>query len=64
MTILRTIVVTGGNLWAIAAQELGDATQASRIAAINGISDPFLVGTVTLTLPPPDASQSGGLPPT
>jgi nucleoid-associated protein YgaU len=64
MTILKTISGTGGNLWQIAAQYLGDATQASRIAALNGISDPMLVGQWTLTLPPIDSTQTGGLPPT
>lgn len=64
MSTLRTINVSGGNLWQIAARELGDATQASRIAALNGITDPFLTGQVTLLLPPVDATQTGGLPPT
>ena len=64
MSTLRTITVVGGNLWAIAAAELKDATQASRIAVLNGLSDPMLTGQVTLTLPPLDATQTGGLPPT
>lgn len=61
---VRTITVTGGNLWQIAAEQLGDATQASRIAVLNGITDPFLTGQVTLTLPPVDSSATGGLPST
>jgi nucleoid-associated protein YgaU len=64
MSVLRTITVSGGNLWAIAARELGDATQASRIASLNGLSDPMLTGQITLTLPPVNASLTGGLPPT
>jgi len=60
---LRTVNVSGGNLWAVAARELNDATQASRIAVLNGLTDPMLSGQVTLTLPPLDASQTGGLPP-
>lgn len=64
MSALRTIQVSGGNLWAIAARELGDATQASRIAVLNGLSDPMITGRVTLSLPPVDATQTGGLPPT
>ncbi len=64
MSNLRTINVSGGNLWSIAARELGDATQASRIATLNGLSDPFLTGQITLLLPPIDATQTGGLPPT
>lgn len=58
----RTITVVGGNLFDIAARELGDATQAVRIAQRNGLSDFFLSGTVTLDLPPVDASQTGGVP--
>jgi hypothetical protein len=63
MSVLKTITVVGGNLWQIAAAQLGDATQASRIAALNGLTDPFINGQVTLILPPIDASQTGGLPP-
>jgi nucleoid-associated protein YgaU len=59
--IPMTITVVGGNLWAIAAKYLGDATQASRIAALNGLSDPMLSGQITLTLPSVDATKSGGL---
>jgi hypothetical protein len=61
MTALRTITVVGGNLWAIAAREMNDAQQASRLATINGLTDPFLTGQVTLSIPPADATQSGGL---
>lgn len=63
MTALRKVSGSGGNLWALAARELDDATQASRIAALNGLSDPMLSGQWTLLMPPPDDSQSGGLPP-
>lgn len=64
MTVLRTVSGSGGNLWEIASRELGDATQASRIAVLNGLSDPFLTGQWTLTLPTVDATQTGGLLPT
>ena len=58
----RQITVAGGNLFAIAAQQLGDATQAPRIAALNGLSDFFLgAGVTTLLLPPIDANASGGV---
>jgi nucleoid-associated protein YgaU len=61
--VTQTITVIGGNLWAIAAQYLDDATQANRLAQLNGITDPFLNGgTVTLVIPDPDPTQSGGLP--
>ena len=58
----KTITVHNGNLFQIAAQQLGDATQAVRIAQRNGLTDFFLTGTVTLVLPPVDATQSGGVP--
>jgi hypothetical protein len=63
MGLSQTITVIGGNLWQIAAQYLGDATQAAQIAWLNGLSDPMLSGQVTLQLPPPNASSTGGLPP-
>jgi nucleoid-associated protein YgaU len=60
---MRTIQVVGENLWAIAARELGDATQASRIALLNGLADPFLPAGVLLTLklPEVDPNAGGGL---
>jgi hypothetical protein len=60
--MMKTITVIGGNLWQISARHLQDATQAWRIGAINGLSDPMIVGQVTLLIPDPDASQTGGLP--
>ncbi len=49
---MRTVTVAGGTLFRVAADELGDATQWVRIAQLNGLSDPMLVGVVTLKLPP------------
>ena len=63
MSTLRTVTVVGGNLWQVAAAELGDALQASRIAVINGLTDPMLSGQVTLLIPPVDTTDTGGLPP-
>ena len=59
---MRTILVTGTDLFTVATQELGDATQWFRIAALNGLTDPMLFGLVTLQIPDVDASQTGGLP--
>lgn len=56
----RTITVSGGNLFAIAAQYLGDATQWNRIAQLNGLTDPMLVGTVTLRLPAVSKTAGNG----
>jgi hypothetical protein len=58
---MRTITVAGGDLFRIAAQELGDATQWIRIAQLNGISDPMLEGVVTLTIPDVDPNAGGGI---
>jgi nucleoid-associated protein YgaU len=54
------ITVSSGNLFQIAAEFLNDATQWSRIAAINGLSDPVISGQITLTLPPPNPSGGNG----
>ncbi|KAA5611881.1 hypothetical protein [Rhodovastum atsumiense] len=60
----KVITVAGKTLWEIAADELGDATQAIRLAIQNGISDPWDESLRTLTIPDPDPSYSGGgLPP-
>jgi nucleoid-associated protein YgaU len=58
---MQVIVVSGGNLFQIAAQYLQDATQWIRIAQLNGISDPWLNGLQSLTLPDVDASAGGGV---
>lgn len=57
-----TVTVVGGNLFAVAATYLGDATQWIRIAQANDLSDPVLSGVVTLVLPPVDQSAAGGVP--
>jgi len=58
---MQIIMVTGGNLFQIAGQYLGDATQWVRIAQLNDITDPWLSGLVTLLLPDIDASAGGGV---
>lgn len=58
---MRTITVVGGNLFRIAAEQLGDATQWIRIAQLNGLLDPMLVGVVTLLIPDRDPSAGGGI---
>lgn len=60
---MRKITVTGGNLFRIAAEQLGSATQWIRIARLNALSDPQLNtvnGPVTLELPARDAEVSDG----
>ncbi len=58
---MRTLTIAGGNLFRIAAEQLGDATQWIRIAQLNDISDPMLTGLVTLNLPDPDQAAGGGI---
>jgi hypothetical protein len=58
---MQTITVAGGNLFQIAAGQLGDATQWVRIAQLNGISDPVLVGVVTLLIPVVNPQAGGGI---
>ncbi len=60
---MQTITVVGGNLFALAARFLGDATQWIRIAQLNGLSDPMLQGVVTLRIPDLDANATGGVAP-
>lgn len=58
---MQTITVAGGNLFQIAAAELGDATQWIRIAQLNAISDPMLAGVVTLLIPDLNRAAGGGI---
>ena len=57
-----TMTISGGNLMKIASQVYGDATQWNRIAAINGLFDFIVTGTVTLVIPAPNpAAGNGGI---
>lgn len=58
---MQTIQVAGGNLFRIAAQYLGDATQWIRIAQLNKLSDPMLSGTLTLQVPDANPNAGGGV---
>jgi len=58
---MQQVTVVGGNLFQLAARLLGDATQWLRIAQLNRLSDPVLVGVVTLDIPAPDNSAGGGI---
>ncbi|HQU04798.1 MAG TPA: hypothetical protein PLT25_08775 [Acidocella sp.] len=62
---MQTIQVNGGNLYQIAAQYLGDASQWIRIAIQNGLSDPFLSAStpITITIPDVNPQATGGVPP-
>lgn len=58
---MQTITVPGGNLFQIAAQMLGDATQWNRIAALNGLTDPMIYGLTNLLIPSQDSQAGGGI---
>jgi len=60
---MKAITAVGGDLFRIAAEELGDATQWVRIAQLNKISDPMLKGVVRLVIPPVNPAQGGGIAP-
>lgn len=57
----QTVTITNGNLFALAAQFYGDATQWPLIAKANGLIDPVVEGLTTLIIPPYDNQDTGGL---
>lgn len=57
----RVVTVAGGNLFALAAEYLNDATRWNDIAALNGLMDPFLNGLVTLKIPSGNRPGNGGV---
>lgn len=58
---MKTITVAGGNLFALALEHLGDATQWNRIAQANGLLDPMVTGTAALRIPADDKNAGGGV---
>lgn len=58
---MQTVVVAGGDLFHLALKYLGDSTQWSRIAQLNGLYDPLINGVVTLKIPDPDPTKTGGV---
>lgn len=58
---MKTLTVAGGDLYRIALDELGDATQWTRIATLNGLIDPVLTGIVTLKIPEINPDAGGGV---
>jgi hypothetical protein len=59
---MQIVTVIGGDLFHLAATYLGDATQATRIAQQNNLTDFLLAGQVTLTIPDVDPTATGGVP--
>jgi len=58
---MKLITIVGGNLFRVAAEQLGDATQWIRIAQLNGRTDPMLSGLVTLRIPNVNLNAGGGI---
>jgi nucleoid-associated protein YgaU len=55
----KQISVTGGNLFKIAVEQYGDAMGWVQIAQANGLTDPYLTGLVTLTIPDYNGNKTG-----
>lgn len=48
---VRSVTLSGGNLYKVASDQYGDASLWSSIASANGLTDPQLTGINTLTIP-------------
>jgi hypothetical protein len=59
---MKTIIVSATTLQRVAAEYLNDATQWVRIAQLNGLYNPIISGTVTLSLPTVDPTAPSGVP--
>jgi hypothetical protein len=59
--MIEKITIVSGNLFQVAAQYLGDATQWIRIAQLNRLSDPMIANATTLVLPSIDRTAGGGI---
>ena len=58
---MRDITIAGGNLFRLAMDQLGDATQWIRIAQLNDLADPWIDGLRVLRLPVTDPNAGGGV---
>jgi len=58
---MKRVIVATDNLFHVAAQQLGDATQWIRIAELNNLSDPVLTGVTQLLIPDVDRAAGGGI---
>jgi hypothetical protein len=59
----KTLTITGGTLFDVAAQQYGDFTAYWVLLQANGLTDPWLEGTNVLTIPDWSPALSGGVPP-
>jgi L-ascorbate metabolism protein UlaG (beta-lactamase superfamily) len=58
---MQVITVSSITLFDVALRYMGDATQWSQIASQNGLTDPWLNGLVTLTIPDNAAAVGRGI---
>lgn len=57
----KIVTTAGGSLFSIAAQQYGDATAWSKIAAANNTTDPQISGLATMKIPPAASGVVGGV---
>lgn len=62
-TDVQTIITIGGNLFEIAATQLGSALQWINIARANNLTDPMLTGQNEIVIPPFSSAFSDGIGP-
>ena len=60
---MQKFTTMGGNLFEIAALQLGDALQWINLARANNLRDPMLSGRQELMIPPFSSSLSDGIGP-
>jgi hypothetical protein len=58
---MKIITIAGDNLFRVAAEQLADATQWIRIAELNELSDPLIIGVTELQIPDSDSGAGGGI---
>jgi hypothetical protein len=56
------VIVSGANLFQIAAEYLSDATMWIYLAELNHLQDPFLQGLTPIRIPTIGSLRSGGIP--
>jgi nucleoid-associated protein YgaU len=56
----NTVATAGGNLFSLSQKQYGDASAWTGIAKANNLTDPFVSGPQTLTIPA-QADNSGGV---
>jgi hypothetical protein len=60
---MQTITTIGGNLFEIAAIQLGSALQWINIARANNLTDPMLSGQIQISIPSASSAFADGIGP-